>query len=103
MILGLQNKKTTVVFCKKIKTDITTLEGIIPGDLLFFGKGKCSHVGIYIGNGYYWHSSGIENGRNGIGRDNLKAISKNSISSYYQSIFRGAGRIENCHDGKGLD
>ncbi len=91
-------------FCKKIKFNQNTLEGIIPGDLLFFGnQEKCSHVAIYIGEGLYWHSSGIENGRNGIGKDTLKIINKNSISYYYQSILRGAGRIENCHDGTELD
>ncbi len=87
-------------FCRKIKFNRSTLQGIIPGDLLFFGNNqKCSHVGIYIGKGNYWHSSGIENGRNGIGIDTLEMINKDSISSYYQSILRGAGRIESCHDG----
>ncbi len=91
------------IFCKKIEFDRVTLEGIMPGDLIFFGKNeKCSHVGIYINEGFYWHSSGERNGRNGIGKDSLKIISKNAISSYYQSILRGAGRIESCHDGTEL-
>ncbi len=91
-------------FCTKIEFNKYTLEGIIPGDLLFFGNDKrCSHVAIYIDEGYYWHSSGIENGRNGIGIDNLKIISKDSISFYYKSILRGAGRIESCHDGTEVD
>ncbi len=29
-----------------------------PGDLIFFGKGEASHIGIYIGNGQMIHSSG---------------------------------------------
>lgn len=29
-----------------------------PGDLLFFGKGDASHIGIYIGSGKMIHSSG---------------------------------------------
>ena len=29
-----------------------------PGDLLFFGSDKATHVGIYIGNGQMIHSSG---------------------------------------------
>ena len=28
------------------------------GDLLFFGKGEASHIGIYVGNGQMIHSSG---------------------------------------------
>ena len=91
-------------FCRRIEFNKKTLEGVIPGDLLFFGNDKkCTHVAIYIGEGFYWHSSGKETGRDGIGKDTLKIISKNSISSYYQSILRGAGRIENCHDGTELD
>jgi len=29
-----------------------------PGDLVFFGSGDASHIGIYIGNGQMIHSSG---------------------------------------------
>ncbi len=29
-----------------------------PGDLIFFGKNKATHIGIYIGNGQMIHSSG---------------------------------------------
>ncbi len=87
-------------FCRGVDFNKETLEGIIPGDLIFFGdKKKCSHVAIYKGEGTYWHSSGKTNGRDGIGLDSLKPINNNDISSYYLSILRGAGRVESCHDG----
>ncbi len=87
-------------FCTKIDIKLNNLKKLRIGDLLFFGtKQKCTHVGIYKGEGLYWHSSGILNGRNGIGIDNLKQINNNPISSYYASILRGAGRVENCHNG----
>ncbi len=90
-------------FCKKLNFNPSTLKEIIPGDLIFFGiSERCSHVGIYIGKGDYWHSSGKENGRDGIGRDNLRIISQDAISSHYLSILRGAGRVENCHNGASL-
>jgi len=88
------------IFCKRILFNKNTLEKLMPGDLLFFGnKRRCSHVALYKGDGDYWHSSGIKNGRNGISLDSLKPINKNYISSYYFSILRGAGRVESCHDG----
>ncbi|AAQ00719.1 MULTISPECIES: C40 family peptidase [Prochlorococcus] len=90
-------------FCKPVDFNKNTLKEIIPGDLLFFGDSKkCTHVAIYKGKGNYWHSSGTKNGRNGIGIDTLNPIHKNSISSYYSSILRGAGRVESCHDGSSI-
>ena len=63
------------------------------GDLLFFGnKIKCDHVGIYKGDGFYYHSSGIDYGRNGIGIDTLKDTN-DKISLHYQSKLISAGRI----------
>ena len=87
-------------FCTPINFNQNDLKELIPGDLLFFGTSKkCSHVAVYRGNAEYWHSSGIENGRDGIGIDTLKPTNNNDISSYYLSILRGAGRVEYCHDG----
>ncbi len=64
-----------------------------PGDLIFFGSPqKATHVAIYVGDGLYIHSSGQDQGRNGIAIDPLSeqgdAISRN----YYQQV-RGAGRV----------
>ncbi len=87
-------------FCQKIEFDVATFDGLLPGDLLFFGDDKrCSHVAIYQGEGSYWHSSGTRNGRNGIGVDTLNPNQQNVVSSFYLSILRGAGRINSCHRG----
>ena len=42
------------------KIDLSDLHNLQPGDLLFFGKqkGRITHVGLYVGKGYYLHSSG---------------------------------------------
>lgn len=63
------------------------------GDLVFFGTPeRANHVGLYLGNGHYIHSSGKEKGRNGIGIDLLDEAGDEVSRAYYQ-IFRGAGRI----------
>lgn len=58
------------------------------GDLIFFGVGeKANHVGMYLGEGKYIHSSGKEKGRNGIGIDSLK-------ESAYSAEIRSFGRVD---------
>ena len=90
-------------FCEKVDASIQNCEKLIPGDLLFFGTfKKCTHVGIHIQDGLYWHSSGITNGRNGIGIDGIHSIHKGVVSSYYKSQFRSAGRVICCYDGRRL-
>ena len=70
---------------------------------IFFGNNKkCSHVGLYKGKKVYWHSSGKENGRNGIGIDELQPTNKNRISTFYSSRLRSIGRVESCHNGNTL-
>nr|WP_075488167.1 C40 family peptidase [Prochlorococcus marinus] len=80
-------------FCKHLfyfKESHTSLQ---PGDLLFFGnENKCDHVGIYKGDGLYYHSSGKVFGRNGIGLDTLKH-SNDKISLHYKSKLISAGRV----------
>ncbi|NJR73980.1 MAG: C40 family peptidase, partial [Scytonema sp. CRU_2_7] len=64
-----------------------------PGDLVFFGTSqKATHVGLYLGDGCYIHSSGKEIGRNGIGIDRLSEQGDKVSQSYYQQL-RGAGRV----------
>ena len=63
------------------------------GDILFFGdQSKCNHVAIYFEDGFYWHSSGKDNGRDGIGKDNL-FNNNNLISSHYNSQLISVGRV----------
>ena len=67
------------------------------GDLIFFGTPiKATHVGIYIGNHEYIHSSGKEHGHNGIAVSviDLNAIAESDqVSQWYFKELRGAGRI----------
>lgn len=77
-------------FCQKISWEKNQL---IPGDLVFFGLSeKANHVGLYLGEGRYIHSSGREQGRDGIGVDVLSEQA-DEISQRYYRQFRVAGRI----------
>jgi len=65
----------------------------MPGDLVFFGSPtKATHVGLYLGDGCYIHSSGKDQGRNGIGIDRLSAEG-DTVSQAYYAQLRGVGRI----------
>jgi len=39
--------------------DFTDFRNLKPGDLLFFGSKRVTHVALYMGNGLYIHSSGF--------------------------------------------
>ena len=74
-----------------------------PGDLLFFGTSRrCTHVGLYLGDGRYRHSSGQDHGRNGIGIDSLLSRDQHPVACHYRAEFRSAGRVVRCHDGSHL-
>jgi cell wall-associated NlpC family hydrolase len=69
------------------------LADLIPGDLVFFGPpAKATHVGLYLGNDRYIHSSGKSQGRNGIGIDVLSAEG-DAVSRAYYAELRGFGRV----------
>ena len=90
-------------FCEKIQISLEDYQILRPGDLLFFGTSqKCTHVGVYMGAGTYCHSSGIMNGRNGIGFDGIELGNNDTIAAHYLSQLRGAGRVVQCHDGMTL-
>jgi cell wall-associated NlpC family hydrolase len=70
-----------------------SMDRLQPGDLIFFGPAhKATHVGLYLGAGRYIHSSGVEQGRNGIGIDVLSEAG-DAVSVAYFRQLRGAGRV----------
>lgn len=63
------------------------------GDLIFFGsEDRTTHVGLYIGEGEYIHSSGKHHGRDGIGIDRLSSP-RDEISDRLFQMMRRAGRV----------
>lgn len=69
------------------------IDALQPGDLVFFGSPeKATHVGLYLGDGCYIHSSGEKMGRNGIGIDRLSDRG-DAVSQHYYQQLRGAGRV----------
>ncbi|MCL1474534.1 C40 family peptidase [Argonema antarcticum] len=74
-------------------TQVIPIEELLPGDLIFFGsQEKATHVGLYLGNGSYIHSSGENMGRNGIGIDVLSEQGDAVSQSYYRQLRR-FGRV----------
>jgi cell wall-associated NlpC family hydrolase len=76
-------------------TDLSDLlRQLLPGDLVFFGTPqKATHVGLYLGEAQYIHSSGRDHGRNGIGIDRLSDQETHPVSRHYLETLRGAGRV----------
>ncbi|NEQ28771.1 MAG: C40 family peptidase [Microcoleus sp. SIO2G3] len=63
------------------------------GDLVFFASGdRITHVGLYLVADQYIHSSGKDQGRNGIAID-LLSESTDAIGQAYFRQFHSAGRI----------
>ncbi|WP_299410816.1 C40 family peptidase [Acaryochloris sp. IP29b_bin.148] len=84
-------------FTKALVNPGETAEALVavlqPGDLIFFGPPtKANHVALYLGKGQYIHSSGTDQGRNGIGIDGLSPNGDKVTQTYYHQI-RGAGRV----------
>lgn len=74
-------------------TRAVSTEAMQPGDLVFFGTPiKATHVGLYLGDNRYIHSSGRELGHNGIAIDSL-GDDGGQVSRNYRRILRGAGRV----------
>ena len=73
--------------------DMVAIADLLPGDLLFFGThDRTTHVALYLGEGQYIHSSGKEQGRNGIGIDSITDRTDPVSLSYHQQLC-GAGRV----------
>jgi len=74
-------------------TQSIQVEELLVGDLIFFGtEVKVNHVGLYIEDGFYIHSSGKEIGRNGIGIDKLGDEGDEIGRSYYRRLL-SCGRV----------
>lgn len=74
-------------------TDAIALEDLQPGDLIYFGTAeRTTHVALYLGEGHYIHSSGKDQGRNGIGIDSLTDTSDPVSLAYFKQL-KGAGRV----------
>ncbi|MEG3906871.1 C40 family peptidase [Microcoleus sp. Pol12B5] len=70
-----------------------SISALKPGDLVFFGTPeKATHVGLYLGDNRYIHSSGKAQGRNGIGIDVLSEDGDLVSQAYYQQL-RGYGKV----------
>ncbi|MGK7946758.1 MAG: NlpC/P60 family protein [Microcystaceae cyanobacterium] len=65
---------------------------LISGDLIFFGHQKVDHVALYLGDGYYIHSSGQEEGRNKIAIDPL-SLDGDRITQHYYNKLWSFGRV----------
>ncbi|NMG21732.1 C40 family peptidase [Brasilonema bromeliae] len=79
-------------------TQSISIAELQPGNLVFFGTSqKATHVGLYLGDGCYIHSSGKVIGRNGIGIDRLSEQGDEVSQSYYQQL-RGAGRVVKSYE-----
>ncbi len=79
-------------------TQSITIEELLPGDLVFFGSAqKATHVGLYLRDGSYIHSSGQEMGRNRIGIDWLSEKGDEINRSYYRQLRRG-GRVVKSYE-----
>jgi len=78
---------------QEVFTEPLAWDDLEPGDLVFFGTPeRTTHVGLYLGAGRYLHSSGADQGRNGIGIDSLTDLS-DPISAAYHRQRRRPGRV----------
>jgi hypothetical protein len=74
---------------------------LIPGDLIFFGPPeKAKHVGLYLGDNRYIHSSGKDIGLNGIGISEL-SVDADPVSRNYYIQLRGVGRMVASYQPRG--
>lgn len=87
---------------RKITTDFNS-EGLVAGDLLFFGRKaadgnreRVTHVAMYIGNGEYIHSAGY---RERVSINSMDSTKDNFIESYPEIFLRTVRIIGEETDG----
>ncbi|WP_346292043.1 C40 family peptidase [Sphaerothrix gracilis] len=74
-----------------------------PGDLIFFGTSeRITHVALYLGGDRYVHSSGKDQGRNGIGIDSI-SDPRDPVSCLYQAQLLSFGRVVASYQPTGKD
>jgi hypothetical protein len=73
-------------------TQRISIDELQPGDLIFFGEKRVTHVALYLEGLDYIHSSGIEFGNNGIGINQLCNEGNQVNKNYYQQ-FWSCGRV----------
>lgn len=84
-------------------TQTIEIDQLLPGDLVFFATDeKVNHVGLYLGDGYYIHSSGKATGRNGIDIDSLAEPRDAIAQSYYRQLNK-AGRVVESYSSRSID
>ena len=83
-------------------TDAIDKSDLLPGDLIFFGTPeRTTHVALYLDAGRYIHSSGKDQGRNGIGVDSIVDLA-HPVSQTYAKQYRCCRRIMNGYKPQGL-
>lgn len=83
-------------------TQPIALHELQAGDLVFFGTpAKATHVGLCLTPDTYIHSSGVDQGRNGIGIDRLTEQGDPVSQTYFRQL-RGAGRVMTSYQPDGI-
>jgi cell wall-associated NlpC family hydrolase len=84
-------------FVQPVAIALPSTDALQPGDLIFFGTSdRATHVALHLGEGRYIHSSGKDQGRNGIGIDVLSTQGDAVSQTYFRQV-RGAGRVVACY------
>ncbi len=79
-------------YTQPVASTLKEIDKLQPGDLVFFSKNRndAAHVGIYIGNYQFIHSSRVGT-YSGVKINRLK--DGNNYDKYFQKIYFGGGRV----------
>ncbi len=82
-------------------TERVEADDLQPGDLIFFGTPeRTTHVALHLEQGQYIHSSGKDQGRNGIGIDSIRDRADPISQCYYEQL-RCCGRVVRSYQSTG--